>query len=108
MDCCQETFSLTLMHCLIKAKTVGGDVTQASNCCTISGAKWGFGFTVSATNISWCVISGSPAIFKKQLAKERKNYSLTQPSNTLTVISLLDPQIKDYTLQTKIARQDYN
>lgn len=60
------------MHGLIEAKTVGGDVTRASKCCTISSAKWGFGFTVSATNISWCVILGSPAIFKKQLAKDKK------------------------------------
>ncbi len=34
-----ETFSLNLMHGLSEAKTVGGDVTQASKCCTISSAK---------------------------------------------------------------------
>lgn len=45
-----------------------------------------------------CVVLGSRAIFKKNLPKVKKKY-FKLPLSTLTTISLLDPQIKDYVLQ---------
>lgn len=53
---------------------------------------------VSATNISSCVILGSPTIFQMQLARGKK--TLLHNHQYLPVISLLDPQIKDYKLQS--------
>lgn len=44
-----------------------------------------------------CVVLGSRAIFKKPKVKKKKYFKL--PLSTLTTISLLDPQIKDYVLQ---------
>lgn len=84
------------MHFLIKAKTVGGDVTQNVAQFLVQSEDLASRYQQQIFHhvLFWLVLQ----FFKCSLPEEKK--TLLHNHQYLPVISLLDPQIKDYKLQS--------